>query len=113
MVRGDKKQWERAFETHCRQLSLPDPEREFMFHPTRKWLADFAWPAPEHMLIVEIDGGVWTGGRHTRGSGYTKDCEKQAEAVLLGYKYLRFTPSQVDSGYAARVTERVLRGQTA
>lgn len=102
-----RKQWERALETQIVQLSLPTPRREFEFHPRRKFRADFAWPS--YGLIVEVDGGVWSDGRHTRGEGYTRDCEKQAEAVLLGYQYLRFTPAQVESGYAAGVIERILK----
>lgn len=65
---------------------------EFKFHPGRKWRADFA--CPKHKFIVEIEGGAWVGGRHTRGGGYTGDMEKYNAATLLGYKILRYTPQQ-------------------
>jgi very-short-patch-repair endonuclease len=66
---------------------------EYRFHPTRKWRFDFAWP--ENKRAMEVEGGVWTGGRHTRGSGFLKDCEKYNAAASLGWRVFRFTPIQV------------------
>lgn len=66
---------------------------EFKFHPTRKWRFDLAWP--ENKIAMEVEGGVWTGGRHTRGTGFLKDCEKYNAAASLGWRVFRFTPKQV------------------
>lgn len=44
------------------------------------------------MIAVEIEGGVWTGGRHTSGSGFLGDMEKYNEAAAAGWRVLRFTP---------------------
>lgn len=63
---------------------------EHRFHPTRKWRFDFAFLAQR--LAVEVEGGVWAGGRHTRGSGFLGDCEKYNEATRLGWRVLRFVP---------------------
>ena len=41
--------------------------REYRFHPDRKWRSDFCWPAEDVRLFVEIEGGIWTDGRHVRG----------------------------------------------
>lgn len=68
----------------------PDAVSEFRFHPSRKWRADFAIPSAK--LLVEVDGGVWSGGRHTRGAGFVGDCEKLNAAACLGYRVLRFQP---------------------
>lgn len=62
--------------------------REHKFHPIRKWRFDFA--IPEFFIAVECEGAVWSGGRHTRGSGYSKDCEKYNNATLLGWRVLRY-----------------------
>ena len=69
------------------------PELEFKFHPERRWRFDFAWP--EHKLALEVEGAVWAGGRHTRGSGFVKDMEKYNKAVLLGWRILRTTPQNL------------------
>lgn len=68
---------------------LPAPVREYRFHPTRRWRFDFAWPAQR--VAVEIEGGAWSQGRHTRGAGFGADCAKYNMATLAGWRILRFT----------------------
>lgn len=82
-------------------------EQEYKFHPERNWRADFLITGTK--ILVEVEGGIWSGGRHTRGKGFTADCEKYAEATLLGYIVVRFTSSQVKSGYAIQAIERLIR----
>ena len=93
--------------TQCIQLGLIVPFREMPFHPERKWRFDLAWPA--RCLAVEVDGGAWVGGRHVRGLGVEKDCEKFAEAMLLGWRVLRVTPNQIKSGKAIAWLEKLLK----
>ena len=71
----------------------PDAVAEHRFHPTRKWRFDYAIPSAK--VAVEIDGGVWTGGRHSRGAGQIKDMEKLNAAAIYGWRVLRFTPQQL------------------
>jgi very-short-patch-repair endonuclease len=72
-------------------------EKEFKFHPTRRWRFDFLL---EGNIALEVEGATWSGGRHTRGSGFEKDAEKYAHALILGYKVLRVTGTQVMKGIA-------------
>ena len=53
---------------------------ELAFHPTRKWRFDYAWPAK--MVALEVEGGTYTGGRHTRGAGYANDIAKYNIATI-------------------------------
>ncbi|HLB76050.1 MAG TPA: hypothetical protein VJO72_03365 [Candidatus Dormibacteraeota bacterium] len=85
---------------------LPRPEREYQFAKPRRWQFDFAFPARK--VAVEVEGGVWIGGRHTRGRGYESDCEKYNEASLAGWRVLRFTPAMIRSGAALATVERAL-----
>jgi len=71
----------------CRTEGLPQPETELVFHPKRKWRFDYAWP--DQKVALEIEGGVYTRGRHTRGKGYENDMRKYNAALLLGWKVLR------------------------
>lgn len=81
--------------------ALPEPETEYPFRGTsgkRRWRFDFAWP-PE-ALALEVEGGTWTGGRHTRAKGFANDCQKYNEAMLEGWRVLRVTGDQIRSGQA-------------
>jgi very-short-patch-repair endonuclease len=100
---------EQIFELDCRKQGLR-PEREHRFSPTRRWRFDFAFP--ESKLAVEVEGGVWTAGRHTRGTGFSKDCEKYAEAAVLGWRVIRVTTEMVNDGSAINYTLRALGGTT-
>ena len=82
---------EAAFAAYLTQLGgdLPGYVREHRFDAYRKWRFDFAWPALK--VAVEIEGGTWAGGRHTRGAGYEADAAKYNAAVLAGWRVLRFT----------------------
>jgi very-short-patch-repair endonuclease len=97
---------EEAFALHCRFENL-EPEREFRFCPTRRFRFDFAFP--KQKLAVEIEGGIWTAGRHTRGSGYAHDLDKYNAAARLGWTVLRYTTQMVESGQAINEVLEVLR----
>jgi very-short-patch-repair endonuclease len=86
---------------------LPVPVAEYKFHPTRRWRFDYA--LPDKSIGIEVDGAVWTNGRHTRGSGYQKDLEKYNEALILGWRVLRVSTGQVQNGQALTWIERLLR----
>ena len=91
----------------CRAVGLPEPEAEYRFAPPRRWRFD--WLFKEQKLAVEIDGGGWVNGRHSRGAGIEKDCEKLNAAIALGYRVLRATPAMVKDGRALAAIEKVLR----
>jgi very-short-patch-repair endonuclease len=87
-------------------MKLPEPEREYQAISGRKFRFDFAWP--DHMIAAEVDGGIYTGGRHTTGTGYEADAEKCNLAVLDGWRVFRFTKSMIRSGTAITWLERAL-----
>ena len=81
-------------------------EQEYKFHSKRKWRADFHIVGKK--VLVEVEGGVWSGGRHTRGKGYIGDMEKYNAAVVMGYQVLRFSTEQVKSGLAVQQIEAIV-----
>lgn len=83
------------------------PVTELRFSPPRRWRFDFAWP--DKKIAVEIDGGVWIQGRHTRGSGFVKDMEKFNTATLLGWKVLKFTPQDLKKGVAQQTVLSLIK----
>jgi very-short-patch-repair endonuclease len=69
-------------------------QAEHKFCAARKWRFDFAWPAQK--VAVEVEGGVWSKGRHTRGSGYIGDCAKYNTAALDGWRVIRLAGDMVN-----------------
>lgn len=83
------------------QMSLMglDPEREYKFHPDRKFRADFAFP--DRKLIIEVNGGIWMAkSGHSTGKGIQRDYQKANAAQLLGWTYLQYTAEEIESGTA-------------
>ena len=87
-----------------KKAKMPTPEREYRFHPVRKWRVDFAYPADS--IAIEVEGGTWVHGRHNRGGGFEKDCEKYNELAIAGFLLFRFTSSMIHNGNAIEVIGR-------
>ena len=77
-----------------KSANLPVPETEYKFDHARRWRFDIAWVG--EAVAVEIDGGVYSGGRHVTGTGFTGDCIKLNRATELGWRVLRYTPQMLN-----------------
>src|SRR5690349_10036888 len=73
LVREQRLGLVREFEDNWRILGGPELKAEKVFDPTRKWSADYWFVYNDRPYLIEIDGGVWSGGRHTRGAGFIED----------------------------------------
>ena len=85
---------------------LPDPEREYRFHDTRKWRFDFAWP--EQKVAIELHGATYSNGRHNRGTGMRNDADKVNAAQLMGWLTLTFTSDHLKDGTAMQHVKEAL-----
>lgn len=52
----------------------PGWKLEYRFCPKRKWSFDFAYPSLK--LAIEVQGGTYAGGRHSRGASQIFEYEK-------------------------------------
>jgi very-short-patch-repair endonuclease len=107
---GNKK-YENTLLLHLSSNRVEIPDREYKFHPTRRWRFDFAYPRLK--LAVEVEGGIWSGGRHTRGTGFEADCEKYNEAALAGWRIIRVSPKMVMDFRALEFIKRALANGTS
>ena len=123
---------ERSLETQFVWIGLSGYEREFKFHPTRKWRFDYAFP--DRKIAIEIEGGTFgrvvvcnncgsrvmrtlkdgsavpvrEGGRHNTGAGFEADLEKYNEAAILGWRVVRVSaPMILDETTAIGFIERI------
>jgi len=90
-----------------RVSGLPVPVYQFKFHPTRRWKFDAAYP--DRWLAIEVMGGAWVQGHHSRGQGVEDDAEKLSHAAMAGWRVLVFTGQQIKDGRALQWLEAALR----
>lgn len=97
---------ERTFDTYWRMVDGPE------LTPEHRFAAEIVGPGPglrrrldaagladwrfdrAHLrskVAIELDGGTWGNGRHSRGAGFAEDCRKINAAQLAGWLVFRFT----------------------
>jgi very-short-patch-repair endonuclease len=97
----------KVFMALLERSNVPEPVREHRFDERRRWRLDFAWP--EFKVALEVEGGAWTRGRHTRGAGFLADIEKYNAATAQGWRILRTTPSDLISADTIRTIQATIR----
>lgn len=88
----------------CRQYGIPEPASEVRFANPRRWRLDFGWTKlgkHGHKIALEVQGGIWVAGRHSRGSGLLKEYEKMNAAAARGWRVCYCTPDTLPTGIAA------------
>ena len=93
---------ERAFDTYAKSLGLPKAEKQFRFSE-RRYRLDRCYI--DEKLGIELDGGVYSGGGHTRGKGYESNREKDNLAIELGWVVLHYTTNQLRSNPAGVISQ--------
>ena len=78
---------------YFKTVKLPAPVFEYKFHATRKWRIDIAWP--DNRLAVEVQGGIFVQGRHSRGAAMLKEWEKLNTLAGMGWRVLFCQPQDV------------------
>jgi hypothetical protein len=113
------------FSQQIEALGLPRPRREVRFaaehvglgkglrkrlesEGLRDWRLDFLF---DDWLAVEINGGTYMGGRHTRGAALNSEYRKLNFANSLGLTVLVFDSKMVKSGEAVDQVKRLLEGR--
>ena len=91
----------------CRSDLKVECIKEHKFHPIRKWRFDYA--IPEHKIAIEVEGGVWTGGRHTSPKGFLGDIEKYNAATVMGWRVLRTIPDDLCSNATLNMIRETMR----
>lgn len=91
----------------CKSALGIEVVREYLFHDERKWRFDYA--IPDGKIAVEVEGGVWTGGRHTRSKGFLGDIEKYNAAALLGWRVFRVVPDSLNTGATIELIRRAMK----
>lgn len=77
---------------------------------SKRYRLDFAHP--NSRTGIEIQGGVYTRGRHVTGSGYERDCRKYNLAYTSGWTIFLLTSTMAkDSFWLSLIAEHVRQAQ--
>lgn len=106
--RSNSLQIKDVFTTICKTDLKVECVKEHKFHPKRKWRFDYA--IPEHKIALEVEGGVWTGGRHIRAQGFLGDMEKYNTATLMGWRVFRTTPDDLYKMATINLLQQAING---
>jgi len=105
------------FEKHAAELGLL-LIKEWRFDPERRWrfdYVDYVLNADNQKCLMyrafEIEGAIYTRGRHTRGVGYQADLDKYNQATAMGFRVFRFSTTDVLRGRAKSFIAEHLLGQ--
>mgnify|MGYP006445078117 FL=1 len=93
---------EQLFELHWERL-YPEVDlwAEQKLIPHRRFRFDFVhYPSK---TAIEVNGGNWGGGRHTRAGALNQEYEKILLAALEGYTVIFLSQDQIDEEYLEMV----------
>ncbi len=93
--------WPLVLRDQIAAAGLPVPFREHLFHESRNFRIDLAYP--DLKLGIEIDGAV-----HRIKGRFLSDLQKHNELTLAGWRWIRVTPPQVQSGEALELVRELL-----
>jgi very-short-patch-repair endonuclease len=96
---------ERKFALLWSTIKGPELVEEYRFHPVRKWRYDFAHISSK--VAVELQGGIWSGGRHGRGYGIVGDYEKMNESQFCGWTVIQLSSKQITMENAEKILELI------
>lgn len=82
--------------------------KEYQFYKSRKWRFDYA--IPKYKIALEVEGGIWTYGRHTRPQGFLGDMNKYNTATLCGWRVFRCTPSTLLTSNTIMLLKNAING---
>ncbi len=92
----------------CQAVGLY-PHAELKFHPDRTWRFDWAFIHGSAKVAIEIQGGIFTQGRHVRGAALLKEFEKLNAAAEMGWRILFVTPEQFARGDCLAMVQRAVK----
>jgi len=85
------------FEILWRSLGGCELKKEYQFAPKRKFRMDYYGETNGKRFCVELEGGIYVRGRHTRPSGFLRDMEKYNLAAQLGIFVFRIPSHNISA----------------
>lgn len=96
----------KLFDAMCAANGCPIPVSEYKFDAYRKWKFDYLF---DGWLALEVQGGNWIHGHHTRASALDDEYEKVNAAAAAGYTVIFCTPEDIQTGKAFEYIRNALQ----
>jgi len=77
------------FELYWKSLGGVELKKEYKFAEGRRFRFDYYVDFSTSAIAIELEGGVWSRGRHTRPTGFLNDMEKYNLAASMGILVFR------------------------
>jgi len=100
------------FELLWMVLRGPKLTPEFKFDAKRKFRFDFYCESNGLKVALELEGGIWSKGRHTRPSGFLRDMEKYNLAASKGILVFRIPSHDISQKWLNPIVETITKGTT-
>jgi hypothetical protein len=71
--------------------------KEYKFCKERKWKIDYY--LTDLNAAIEVEGGVWSGGRHINPKGFLNDIDKYNAITMAQIQLLRIDTDRLNSAY--------------
>lgn len=108
LEREIRENFARQFEAIWQRNGGPELIKEFKFCEERGWKADYVYKTNNYKWVIELDGGVYTGGRHSRGGpSYVEDCIKLNTAAMLHYYVIRIPTGCATDFYLSKIIQAI------
>ena len=102
-----RKTFDAPFLLFLAENGIPSPVQELRFDEARKWRFDYAWAGCR--IALEVEGGVWTKGRHVYPTGFLRDMEKYNAASAAGWRILRCQPKDLRTAATVELIRKAIR----
>jgi hypothetical protein len=78
--------------------------KEYKFADGRRFRFDYYHPSG---IAIELEGGVWSKGRHTRPSGFLNDMEKYNLAASMGILVFRVPSHDISTKWLSPIIKTI------
>ncbi len=92
------------FEILWKSLGGGELKREHKFAEGRRFRFDYYHPAG---VSIELEGGVWSRGRHTRPTGFLNDMEKYNLAASMGILVFRVPSHDISTKWLSPIIKTI------
>ena len=84
-----------------KEFKLSSAVKEAIYGEIKEWRNDYLHEPTR--TIIELDGGIYNGGRHVRPQGFIEDCVKLNMATMCGYRLIRIPTGFATDNYLSQI----------